>query len=606
METIEDKGSTRDVFKTSWKTISFAWKKERKLFIIVFLLAALLSVVVLLQLASFAGVVNEIIRIKELGLGITHILINRSIMLAISFLAPAALQNLQERYLDEFILRMFTHMRILLIDSFSRLDIGTIEGPEFQAKSELTQKWGIGSITNTLRRILQLFSDIVSLIAAGFLLFSISSYLVLLAIIGSITYYFVENKYSVELFRLYWLENNDSRIEDDRFSYFKAPKKIVEVLLFGLKKYFREQILSIATHAAKKITKIKVRESLAIFGADFLQITCLCIAIVLVTYQTLHGTLLVGSLLLAFSVYRSFVGTSQQFFGDFSQLQEQARFAKYWFDIFSIKPKIMSVSNALRPVWDTPPGIEFKNISFAYPGTKKMVLKNISFTINSGEKLAFVGLNGAGKTTLIKILCRVYDPTKGQVLIDGIDLKNIDLELWREYLGVLFQDFNNYQMTVREAIAISRPNEPIDDDRVRFAAQLSGAEDFIKELPKKYNQLLWKGFKDGVELSKGQFQRMAVARIFYRDALISVLDEPTSAIDAVAEEKIFEVLETKMEGKTVVLISHRFSTVKNADKIAVIEHGELKELGNHKELMEKNGRYAELYTMQAKRYLESE
>ena len=200
----------------------------------------------------------------------------------------------------------------------------------------------------------------------------------------------------------------------------------------------------------------------------------------------------------------------------------------------------------------------------------------------------------------------MYDPTKGDIFVDGLNLRDIDIEWWRQNLGILFQDFSNFQMTVKEAISISRPNEPIDEKRIIKAAEDSGAIDFIKDFPKKYDQLIWKGFQDGVELSKGQFQRMAVARIFYRDALISVLDEPTSAIDAVAEEKIFEVLETKMEGRTSVLISHRFSTVKNADKIAVIEHGELKELGNHKELMTKNGRYAELYTMQASRYLESE
>jgi ATP-binding cassette subfamily B protein len=267
---------------------------------------------------------------------------------------------------------------------------------------------------------------------------------------------------------------------------------------------------------------------------------------------------------------------------------------------------MINTVGAIKPDWATPPTVEFKDVSFSYPETEKTILKHISFTVTPGEKLAIVGLNGAGKTTLIKLLCRVYDPTEGVILVNGVDLKEIDLDAWREYLGVLFQDFSNFQMTAKEAIAISRPNQPLDEEKVLWAAQMAGAAEFIEELPKKYDHLLWKGFKDGVELSKGQYQRMAVARILYRDAFISVLDEPTSAVDAIAEEKIFEVLETKMEGRTVVLISHRFSTVKNADKIAVIEHGELKELGSHKELMAKNGRYTELYNMQASRYLENE
>ena len=430
--------------------------------------------------------------------------------------------------------------------------------------------------------------------------------MVILAIIGALPYYFIENRFGLKLFRLYHLWTDESRIAADRMQFFRDSKKLVEVLLFNIKGFFRQQIKENEGVYDDQVIKVNSQQSLATFGADSLQIICLFTAIIFVTIQTLHGRLLIGSLLLAFTAYRGFISTTQSFFQDFAKLEEQARFAKRWFDIFDIKSKVMTKPHALKPAWEQPPKIEFQNASFSYPETEKSILKNISFTIESGEKLAIVGLNGAGKTTLIKLLCRVYDPTEGTVLVGGIDLKNIDLEYWRDYLGVLFQDFSNYSMTIRESIAIARPNQAIDDEKVRWAAEMTDAIDFIEEFPNKFDQLVWKGFKDGVELSKGQFQRMAVARIFYRSAAISVLDEPTSAIDAVAEEKIFEVLETKMKGKTVVLISHRFSTVKNADKIAVIEHGELKELGSHKELMNKKGRYEELFTMQANRYLENE
>lgn len=378
----------------------------------------------------------------------------------------------------------------------------------------------------------------------------------------------------------------------------------MEVFLFKLKTIFKKQVIDVTNSFDNKVIKLSRKEILATVFADIFETVCLMGVIAFVTFETIKGAFLIGSLFLAFSAYRSFLSTTQGLFNDYTKMIEQSRYVKYWFDIFDIKPKLINKENALKPSWSKPPLIEFKNVSFAYPETDKSVLKNISFKINSGEKLAIVGENGAGKTTTVKLICRVYDPTEGDILVDGINLKDIDINHWRDYLGVLFQDFTNYNLTVRESIAISRPDDPIDDKKVIESAEMVGADSFINELPKKYNQLIWKGFQDGVELSKGQHQRMAVARIFYRDALVSVLDEPTSAIDAVAEEKIFEVLETKMEGKTVVLISHRFSTVKNADKIAVIEHGELKELGSHKQLMKKNGRYAELYTMQASRYLE--
>jgi ATP-binding cassette subfamily B protein len=501
---------------------------------------------------------------------------------------------------------MGTHNQLLLIDSYSSLDIGTVQGTEFQTKLDRAQKWGTGSINNVIYHTQSIIRDITGFITSGFILYFINPYLVLLAILGSISYYFVEKKYGKELYNAYYVSTDEIRIEAEKTRHFRDVKRLVETLLFNTKNLFRAQINKINEEYDDKIIKLKGRESFAMLGADILQILCLFIAIFLVTEQTLSGKLLIGSLLLAFTVYRSFVSVSQSFFRNFSRLEEQSRFAKRWFDIFDMKSKIVSKPDALKPSWQKPPKIEFRNVWFRYPEGEVDVLKDISFVLESGEKMAMVGLNGAGKTTTIKLLCRIYDPTQGSILIDGVDLRDIDLEYWHKNLGVLFQDFVNYQMTVREAIAISKPDEPIDDNKVRLAAEMSGAIDFIQELPKKYEHLLWKGFGDGVELSKGQYQRMAVARIFYRDAFISVLDEPTSAIDSVAEEKIFEILETKMKGKTVILISHRFSTVKNADNIAVIEHGELKEFGSHKALMAKKGRYAELYTMQASRYLDNQ
>ncbi len=605
-ETIEEKDTFKNMFRTCVRSVVFAFKKEPKLFALDVILVVLLAAVVYLQLASFSNIVNEIVRMQQLSLGITFILIKQSIILGLSFLIPAILQNFSDKYSTALSIHMGTHTQMLLIDSYSSLDIGTIQGTEFQTKLERAQKWGMSSINSVVYRSTMVIRDITGFVVSGAVLYFINPYLVLLAILGSIPYYFVEKKYGKKLYHAYNGATDEVRIEAEKSRHFRDPKRLIEVLLFNLKNLFKSQIAKINSEYDKKIIDLKGSQAIAMFWADMAQIACLLVAIFFVTKETLAGKLLIGSLLLAFTVYRSFVSTSQGFFQNFSRLEEQARFAKRWFDIFDMKSKIVNKENAIKPIWSHPPKIEFRNVIFKYPETDVEVLKNISFVLESGEKMAVVGLNGAGKTTLIKLLCRVYDPTEGQVLIDGVDLRDIDIEYWRSNLGVLFQDFTNYQMTAREAIAVSRPDEPIDDEKVRWAAQMSGAADFIEELPKKYNHLLWKGFHDGVELSKGQYQRMAVARIFYRDALVSILDEPTSAIDAVAEEKIFEVLETKMEGKTSILISHRFSTVKNADKIAVVEHGELKELGSHKELMTKKGRYAELYNMQASRYLENE
>ena len=285
--------------------------------------------------------------------------------------------------------------------------------------------------------------------------------------------------------------------------------------------------------------------------------------------------------------------------------EEAARYAARWFELFDLKPKIVSNPEAERVKFEKPPLVEFKNVSFRYPSEETdlpYVLKNLSFTIQPGEKIAIVGINGAGKTTLIKLLCRVYDPTDGVILINGKDLRDISLEDWQSAIGILFQDFPVYNLTIRESIGIGRIGDHVEEDLLKKAAFYSGADEFITD----YDQLIWKEFKGGIDPSKGQHQRMAVARMFYRNAMITILDEPTASIDAVTEEKIFSALEKHMEGKTVILITHRFSTVKNADKILMLEHGKIIEQGSHKTLMALQGKYEELYSMQAKRYLETE
>ncbi len=279
------------------------------------------------------------------------------------------------------------------------------------------------------------------------------------------------------------------------------------------------------------------------------------------TKEALAGSIAVGGLLLAFNTYTRFYQTVNGYIESISFTEEAARYAARWFELFDLQPKIVSKKNALRFSAAEPPLIEFNNVSFRYPGEKSanpLVLQNLSFSIKAGEKIAIVGVNGSGKTTMIKLLCRVYDPTEGSILINGVDLKDIDLGDWQQAIGILFQDFPNYNLTVRESIGVGRIDETLNEEKMQQAANYSGADEFITSFPSTYDQLIWKEFKDGTDLSKGQHQRLAVARMFYRNAAITILDEPTASIDAVTEEKIFSTLEKNMEGKTVILITHRF------------------------------------------------
>ncbi len=596
---------TREIIKSAWWAFSFCYKFERWLVIENIAANVIMAVFTYLQLASFSNIVNEVIKTQQAGTGFTQSLLHQILLLMLSFLIPSIFRSLEMRNENQLRPKLFTHAQLYMIDHLSKLDIAAVENSEFQKKLAFANEWGIQSIHATFFNAVELIRNAVALLTAAIVLYLIKPALVVLAFGGAIPVYFSEEKYGKLMFRLYTEQTDDTRIRQDRNSFFFNPTKLIEVFIFNIASFLRSQIATLRTTWDQKVIKAGKQRALVYFLTDLFSFITLFIAIYLIVLGGINGTLAIGTLVLAFTAYRNFGGNTTQFFYSMTRTQEQARYASRWREVIETAPYIKPLENALRPIWTTPPTIHFKNVSFIYPNTDRIVLKNIDLVIKPGEKLALVGLNGAGKTTLIKLLARVYDPSEGSILIDTFDLKTIDPDWWRMQLGILFQNFSNFQMTARESIAISRPDKPIDDEKVIRAAEESGAVDFIKNFPKQYNQIIWKGFQDGVELSQGQHQRMAVARILYRDALISVLDEPTSAIDAVAEEKIFEVLETKMEGKTVVLISHRFSTVKNADKIAVIEHGELKELGSHKELMKKKkGRYAELYTMQASRYLE--
>jgi ABC-type multidrug transport system fused ATPase/permease subunit len=382
----------------------------------------------------------------------------------------------------------------------------------------------------------------------------------------------------------------------------------VDVILHKLQGWIKKQIKDRKEEFNDKIVKAERKKAISYSVMSLWYLLFLFAAIALMTRETMADRIAVGGLLLAFSTYTRFYQTINGYIESISVAEEASRYASRWFDLFDMQPRIVSKEGAVTIDIKEPPLIEFDHVSFRYPseeGETPMVLHDISFSIKPGEKIAIVGVNGSGKTTLIKLLCRIYDPTEGNIYINGINLKDIKLEDWQSALGILFQDFPVYNLTIRESIGVGRIEEngnlPADrEDRLKRAAQFSGADDFIRD----YDQLIWKEFAGGIDLSKGQHQRLAVARMFFRNAAVTILDEPTASIDAVTEEKIFTTLEKNMEGKTVILITHRFSTVKNADKIILLEHGRIIEHGSHKELMQLDKEYAALYNMQAKRYLE--
>ncbi|OQP57424.1 hypothetical protein A4R26_24715 [Niastella populi] len=595
------------MFTIAIKSIGFAWRTNRKLLIILILINIFSGAVVYLQFTSFASIVDEIIKIKQ-GTGKTGDLVRSSVLLGLSFLVPLFVGNLGGHYRMIFRMQQTLNLDLYKIDRQGKLDIGTIESSSYQNLLRSAQEWGTGSVLGLQDFFFNSSHNFASIITSITILWSLNYWLVVFAVLAAAPVYFFYNKYSMEVFRIRRFSINDQRLIRNRISHFEELQKAVDVILLKLQGWLKAQVKERKEDFNNKIIRAERKKAISYSIMSLWYLLFLFAAIALMTREALSGGIAVGGLLLAFSTYTRFYQTVNGYIESISVAEEASRYAARWFDLFDITPRIVSKENGVVIDIKQPPLIEFDRVSFRYPaeeGETPWVLRDLSFTIKPGEKIAIVGVNGSGKTTLIKLLCRIYDPTEGNILINGINLKDIKLDNWQSALGILFQDFPVYNLTIRESISVGRiedngVSQYDKDAQLRQAARYSGADDFIKD----YDQLIWKDFAGGIDLSKGQHQRLAVARMFYRNAAVTILDEPTASIDAVTEERIFTTLEKNMEGKTVILISHRFSTVKNADKIILMEHGRITEMGSHKELIQLDKQYAALYNMQAKRYLE--
>ena len=319
-------------------------------------------------------------------------------------------------------------------------------------------------------------------------------------------------------------------------------------------------------------------------------------------WRTVHGDFSVGDLTFLAGSFLRLRSLLEGILSGFSQVASQALYLDDLYSFFAIQPEILSRPDARpipRPIHT---GFVFEDVGFRYPGAERWAVRHLSFHLAAGESVALVGENGAGKTTLAKLLARLYDPDEGRILLDGMDLRDYDLDDLRANIGVIFQDFVRFNLTAADNIAVGRIEARDDHARIQEAARRSLADAVISRLPKGYAQPLGKRFAQGVDLSGGEWQKLAIARAYMRQAQVMILDEPTAALDARSEYEVFERFKELSQGRTTVLISHRFSTVRMADRILVLEQGRILESGSHEHLLAANGRYAELFNLQAEGY----
>jgi ATP-binding cassette, subfamily B, bacterial len=481
------------------------------------------------------------------------------------------------------------------------LDLASFEDPVFYDKLERARRQTTSRMA-LLAALMILGQDTLSLVSlsAGLLVFS--PWLMILLVAAVIPSFLGETHFSRLAYSVLYQRTPQRRQLDYLRLLGASAQSAKEVKIFGLGEYLTKLYQSVAEAIDAENKALAMRRALAGWALNLVSTGGYYGAYAVVLVRTLAGAISLGTFTFltgAFSRSRSFI---EKILSSFNDITEQAMFLKDLFDFFEIQPTIRSLPGAIPAPRPIRQGFEFRNVTFQYAGSARFVVRNINFRLDAGEKVALIGENGAGKTTLVKLLARLYDPTEGQILLDGVDLREYDVDDLRHEIGVIFQDYMRYDALARENIGFGKIEALGERDRIALAADKSLAKSVIERLANGYDQMLGKRFDNGVDLSGGEWQKFALARAYMRDAQLLILDEPTATLDARAEYEVFQRFAELTRGRTAVLISHRFSTVRMADRILVLADGEIREQGTHRELLKVGGHYAELFELQAAGY----
>jgi ATP-binding cassette subfamily B protein len=525
-------------------------------------------------------------------------------VLQLAVFAVSALLNTL-RNISQQLLQNSVSMRIqlMVMEKAATLDLAFYEDP---ASYDLLRRAQNDSISRPVLMIATVFGLVQTLLTFATmiaLLIVVSPLLALLALVSPIPAFIADTRYGWRGYNIARWGSRLMRRMNYLVSLVTTDSFAKEVKLFGLGGYFIERYRLIANAFYSSQRGQLVRRYLTGFAWGNLSTIATSVTYLYVALQAIAGRLTLGDLTLYTQAAMSVQSSIQSILGGFSGMYEHNLYLNNLYELMAMQP---SMSVPAKPAEVPQPlrgEIRFDNVSFAYPGADKNAVTDLSFTVKAGETLAVVGRNGAGKTTLFKLICRLYDPSGGRILIDGIDLRDFEPDQLRRQIGAMFQDYVDYQATASENIGLGNVPEIADREAVVSASKQAGSDELIANLPEGYDTALGKWFDSGVNLSGGEWQKVALARAFMReDARILLLDEPTSALDAQAEYDLFERLRSLTHGRTAVYISHRFSTVRRADRIIFLEHGRLAEEGTHQELMRLDGRYAQLFRMQAAAY----
>jgi ATP-binding cassette subfamily B protein len=493
------------------------------------------------------------------------------------------------------------HVSIRVMNHAASLDLIAYEDPVFYDRLERARVQATDRLV-MIQQIGRLVQQAITTVTLSVTIMVFSPWLMLMLIAGVVPAFLGESHFAF----LGYAKNFRQTPVRRQLDYLRilggSKEAAKELKLFGLKDFLRDRFTRLSDGIYEENVSLSRRKLIAGAALSTIGTMGYYSAYAFVIWRTVTGDLTIGTLTLLAGAILQASSNIEQIFSTFAGIGDQALFLTDLLAFFDMKPTIQSKPNALPAPRPIVQGVEFRNVSFSYPGNSRKVLDRINFKLHINERLALIGENGQGKTTIVKLITRLYDPTEGQILLDGIDLREYNLDDLHREIGVIFQDFMRYEMTAAENIAVGRIEEIKNVDLLKRAAHKSMADETIGRLPLGFDQMLGRRFEQGVDLSGGEWQKVALARAYLRDAQLLILDEPTAALDARSEFEVFHRFAELTAGKMALFISHRFSTVRSADRILVLENGKIAEEGTHDELSRRGGRYAEMFEMQASSY----
>lgn len=514
---------------------------------------------------------------------------------------PTILSNIRLFINRHWQLRLATEVELDILKHRERIDIAKYEDPKFQDLIQRAFRNGPYIVLELASQQFDLIQSISSLIIGTILAIHFNSLIYFIVIVSAVPSFLTDIRYAYRGWSIWAKDSPEQRRFSDLRQHIHFRTFLIETKLLQSGNKILQWMRKILIDFAGVQLKLEKSKVFYTTLSDILAYIGFAGALFLVVRQVINGNIQVGSLVYMMGTLSNVRGSIAGILSSISRQYDNHLIVKDIKAVVETEPMVAESENPVQLSLTSAPEIVFENVSFKYPSSDIWSLRKLNFNFKPGNKIGLVGNNGAGKTTIVKLLCRIYDPTEGRILINGIDLKEISTKEWWSYLGIMFQDYASYDFLVKEAIAIGRPDVSARLDKVKEAAEISQAHTFIEDWQHSYNQQLGVEF-GGKEPSKGQRQKLSIAKIIYRNAYVMILDEPTASVDAESEAKIFDSLENLSDKTTAVFISHDFSTISQCDQIFVLEKSKLIEEGNHKDLMQKKGVYAELYNLQAKRF----